>query len=495
MKVRRSKCYLVIGSAHLGVDLDILQAFGAIAEVYEAEVIHLGQITDKSDIDTYHSLQGRSGKKHTAEALLKEEARLVQKFIDTFGKVTFVVNPGQSISIPRVKGVTIVEHEMTLGKHLSLSAVAPTGDKVTASPISKRSRNYYKSRGSSWILPHPTPSVESFPREGLNQAWNYYTTGSLKSPEKPSTASDMYQSFNLPCAVFVIVDSENQEFHARPLHVDYIRSDVSHRIEPMIIDDGVIFSRHQIYEASPEDRACHSTDDHTPYNHLGVLAATIAQNRLHEPVIFINGGDASDMEPVSRHTKDTPLARENLRIREALQDLRNLLDAQTTAKSIQLKVLVDSNHHEWLSGFISENPCLNGWLDWRTLSKEMFADWDLFLRSAGEDKTFKFGDLSCRHGDKEQLQTAQEIFGKYLGGHYHRYRVIGRAFSVGPGCRLGPKYLQNSVTAWQNQITSLTKYKGVAACAPKTVLHDEVRKKSRFCYQSSIYEVDFYKKT
>jgi hypothetical protein len=495
MKVRPSKAYLVIGSAHLGIDLDIVMTFATVAKQYKAELIHLGPITDAPSIDRFHALKDKMGRRHEAEAVKRQEEWLVKLFEDTFGKVTYVLSSGQSVSMPDGKKTKVVEHEMPLGGHLSLSAVPPTGDKVTASPISKKSRNYYKNRGSSWILPHPTPSVESFPREGLNQAWNYYTTGSLKNPERPANSGDMYQSYNLPCAVLVIIDSKSGEFHARPLHVDYIRSEVSHRLEPMVIDDGLVFSRHGVIEVESEDKACHSTDDHSPYNHLGVLAATRAQNELHQPVVFINGGDASDMEPVSRHTKDVPLARENLRLRDALCDLRDLLDAQTNVKSIKKKILVDSNHHEWLSAFVAENPSLEGWLDWNTLSKDMFSDWDLFLRTAGENKTFKFGDLACRHGDKEQPQQAQEIFGKYLGGHYHRYRVLGRTFSVGPGCRLGPKYLQNSVTAWQNQITTLTKYKGKASCAPKTVLHDESLKKSRFSYQAQIFEVDFYKKT
>lgn len=497
MKTRACKAYLVMGTGHLGVDQDILAVFAQVAAHYKAKAVHIGPLLHKNAVKKYRSLEGSRESEHVAErrGVSMEQASLVDSLVRAFGSVSLVVNSGQFVERPNDPRATIVMDQMDLSRHLHLTSVPPTSDTSTGHPITKKAKNYLKTKRSSWVMPHPTPAVDSTPREGLNQAYNYFTTGSMKNPVDPETASELYQAFNLACAILVLVDEQSDEFHACQLHIDYVRNDVSHRIEPVILDDGLVFTKNDIIKVDSDDKACHSTDDHDPYAHMGVLAATRAQNTLHQPSVFINGGDASDMEPVSRHTKDNPLARENLRLKDALNGLRWLLDAQANVKSIKTKILIDSNHHEWLSIFIAENSCLAGLLDWKTLSQTMFSDWDLFLRSAGADKTYKFGDLSIRHGDNEQPSVAAEIFGKYLGGHYHRLRAVGRAISVGPGCRLGPKYLQNSITAWQNQITSITRYKGRTACAPKTVLHVEEREKSRFRYQGTVYEVDFFPKS
>ncbi len=498
MKVCNSKAYLVIGTAHLGLDSTILQVFAQVAKQYSAEVVHLGRITPKEAVKQARALCHKTDKKSRLEyrMLCEDEQKTLKELKDAFGKVTLVLNGHHTISEVKDPDFKVVSNRLNLCKHLSLDSVPPTGDKVaTLMPITDRAKNSLKTRGASWILPHPTSAVESDPREGLNQAYNYYTTGSLTIPADPEIESELYKSLNLPCSVLVLVDQETGEFHAHQLHVDYVRNDESHRIEAVVLDDGLVFTRQRVFAVDSSDKAAAVTDEHDPYTHMGVLASVRAQNVLHAPAVFINGGDASDMEPVSRHTKDKPKARENLRLRTAIRGLRWLLDAQTNVQSIVKKVLLDSNHHDWLTLAIDENPWLDGLLDWSTLAKTTFSDWDVYLRTGGPDKTFKFGDLSFRHGDKESIEQAWKIFGKYLGGHFHKYKIVGRAVSAGPGCRLGPKYLQNATTSWQNTISSITRYKGKAAVAPKIVLHNEEKEKSRFCYGGKIYEVDFYKKS
>jgi hypothetical protein len=171
--------------------------------------------------------------------------------------------------------------------------------------------------------------------------------------------------------------------------------------------------------------------------------------------------------------------------------LKKTLDTVTDFPSIKERVLIDSNHHEWLTGFVLENPCLIGILDWPTLARKLLPKWNVFLRLAGENKIYEFGDLSIRHGDKDGgVKKAERTFpsGKWIGGHFHSRESYRRASLIGCSCKLGPQYIGNSINAWQNEVTSITRYKGVTSHSGKVVLHDKKREVSRICYRSEIIE-------
>ena len=85
-----------------------------------------------------------------------------------------------------------------------------------------------------------------------------------------------------------------------------------------------------------------------------------------------------------------------------------------------------------------------------------------------------------------------DVYGNYLGGHHHSFQELGDAIFAGPVCTLGPKYLNNGATSWQNQVTTITSYKGLTCKHPKTVFHTENKEISRFAYRGQIYEVPFY---
>jgi hypothetical protein len=142
-----------------------------------------------------------------------------------------------------------------------------------------------------------------------------------------------------------------------------------------------------------------------------------------------------------------------------------------------------------------KNPCLIGMLDWTTLKNTKFPDWDLMIRTPGENKIYFFGDFMIRHGDRDSgAKKAEHITknGKYLCGHFHKFITYRRAVQLGCGAKLGPGYIGNEVNAWQSQIATLTKYLGIAAISPKVVLHDKTRDVSRVSFRDMICEVPFY---
>jgi hypothetical protein len=260
----------------------------------------------------------------------------------------------------------------------------------------------------------------------------------------------------------------------------------------MVLFDGLRFTPEGSVEVDSKDRAAASFDDHSDTNHPGQLGCLQALCELHRPYTFINGGDASDMKSVNRHERNRPGNMENTRIKNDLVNLRMLLDAQTACDSIKERVMIDSNHHEWLTLFVAENPQLIGLLDWATVAKTYFPNWNWLIRRENEQNIYWFGDYPFRHGDNEprSLSACERMFpkGKYIRGHYHIYEAYRRSVSVGCGSKLAPSYTENSINSWQNQMVSVTRFKGVTAVAPKTVLHDKSRPVSRFSYRGKIYE-------
>ena len=572
MKIRPSKAYLVISSAHLGMSPNILKVFGNVAKYYNATAVHLGTLIteaerkeyrgkvskvrtwqednesqsdnliykydksiqtiqkeidllledrksfplkkrykftnkiDKLKIKIKQLTQQREDKLKTLDEKLEHETNImsnlekiqdgrIQKLKEHFPQLKFVINSECVFpSFFRIEGIDYEQYEWHISRHLHLGSIGANGEKVSSTPITTRALNFLRQKRKSWILPHPIPAAESFPREGLNQAFNYLTPGSLKDTEDPRKPNEFYRCTHEAAAVMVLIDDENEEFHARHLYIDYCRNDDSHRLSPMVTDDGLLFDVNGVKKIPSRDKAVFIVDSHAPYTHPGVVAATRSLNALHQPATFISGGDESDFRSVCRHTKNVPAERENLRLKDDLEGMRELLNSYINVDCINTKIVLDSNHNEWLTQFVQENPALIGLCDWPNLAATTFKDWTVYLRD-GNDHTFWFGSLAIRHGDQEKgANNGAAIFGNYLCGHWHRYRSYRRGMSVGPSCRLGLRYLGGTVTAWQSQVTVITKFKEQTSKSPKTVLHDEGRKISRFSYQNKIYEVDFYEK-
>lgn len=521
MKSYRGKTYLIISSAQLGMDDEILGVFKKVADHYNSEVIHLGPLALDAEVKTYRSLiekievlknktitamteaqyQAACEKQDECEVRANSLAGLqharIEQLVKKFGKVTLVTNKELSlpVSVSKFnKAVRLVMDGMELSKYLFLSSITPKGIKSTRNPMDKRAVSYLKSLGRNWISPFPVPSVEQIPKPGLNESYNYWTVGGLQSHNTLYKSNELYQIDHLPAAILVILDPKNGEFHARHMHIDYNK--VKNETIKFCADDGLIFTKNKVIEVGSDDKASGSTDDHAPWQHPGTLAALRQINVVHKPATLINGGDASDFGSINRHAAGKPGETENMRLHEDINSLRALLDAQANVPSIKHKVMIDSNHHEWLTQFVMMNPCLIGFLDWDTLAKDRFSDWDVMIRSAGENKIYFFGDYMFRHGDKDGGAKKAEVItkdGKYACGHFHRYVSYRRAVQIGCGAMLGPAYTGNDVNAWQSQVFTFTKWNGVSAISPKIVIHDKNREVSRVAYRDTIYEVDFYR--
>jgi len=521
MKQRKCKQYLILSSAHLGVSEDIIKVYAQVAKFYRAEVYHLGATISEKDAKSVIKCQRAAvtltseidmlaGRKKSERRVALLEARLetveaveqsivhderskISSLVDRFGKINLVLAPGlHTPEIRTMKGVTAIDEALMLSKYMSLSAVQPSGDRTVSRPVTTNAKGVYKRTGkTSWISAHPVPSIETTSKPGLNEAHKYYTVGALKHVSMPQHSRDFHRIAHMPCAIMVLID-ENGEYHAKQLYIDYEPMRGNYR--PIVLDDGMVFSGEGMREVGSDDKATYSTDDHAPHQHAGTLASLRMLNTLHKPGTLINGGDAADFTSVCRHTKNVPGAREGLRLCDDLAALRRLLDAQANVSSIKRKILIDSNHHEWPAIFVDENPSLKGTFDWDTLSRTHYPDWTVMTRDSGENVIYMFGDYVIRHGDQENLREGEGMSpqGKYMCGHHHRYNVYRRAVMVGCGAGLGPAYVANRVTSWISQVTSLTKYKGVAAVNPKIVLHDHKNRISRFAYRDRVYEVDFY---
>lgn len=518
LKVRESNAFLVIAGIHLGHTPDILMVFAHVAYHYNADVVHLGQLTTQDEKKMYETrihrvktweklakldpdLAHKQTKKYNVDSdeidtLLNAQSDRINTLQQYFGNaLTFVINDEQFIGKIADKNINIVKNHMTLSRHLNLESVSANGERVSHSPITERSFNYFRSKGQSFIVPHPNPVLRSFHKPELNKAHNFYTTGCLKVPDDIRRPSEYYKATNLPSAILVLVDSENGEFHARRLHVDYVWDEISHKASPVVIEDGQVFTVNEIKDLESKDKAVHCTDDHAPYEHLGVLACVRALNTLHKPSTFINGGDAGDWGSVCPHNIGNPLSQEGKRLLDDERAVQRLLRAQVEGcKSIKRKVLLDANHEFWVTRNVRKNPALVGKADLESFHKGFIPEWEMFIRKSGEPKIFTFGDLTIRHGDRDPgLEGGRRIFVKYLCGHWHSHNESGRAGTAGAGCKTGPEYLENGITSWQNTVTSVSKYKEKTTFDVKSTLHDEHKKVSRFAYRGQIIEVPFHK--
>lgn len=520
--VRGSRAYMIISGAHLGVDDQILATLQRVKAFYKAHPIHLGPTATPKEMkamvrtaqrlksledrmDAPELTEGRLAQlenQHSVAEQIEEGLRTEYKSriaqLKMLAKdITFVATTTTSPQdwLNEFSNTADWTGHKNLSKYLVLSGVMPTGERSSTAKLNLAALRSLKQHGKNWIVPHPVPAVDSLPKPGLNESYNYWTTGALRFSAIPTQTSEQYRQVHEPAAIIVLVDKENGEFYAHHVHID-IEPETG---EPMVLDDGMVFTPTKTFAVGSEDKGVASTDDHAPYQHNGTLACTRSLNANHRPSIFVNIGDAADFSSICHHVSHLPGELENKRLIADLIALKNLLTAQTADfPTIKRKILVDSNHHEWLTVYVKANPALIGLLDWPSIVDSphgFVAGFEVMMRKSGESEIYSFGDYTLRHGDQENgALGAEKIYpkGKYLCGHWHRYLAYRRSIQMGCGCGLGPAYLQGRQTGWQSQIASLTKYKGVAAVQAKTVLHDKKEKRSRYCYQNSIIEVDSY---
>lgn len=418
------------------------------------------------------------------ERLDNAQAQRIETLTQSFPNIKFVFGKMDVLDYDNIPEGMHSEHNLGAhyrpSKYIGFAAMMANGPKVCSWPITSKTIKTLKSMHHSWILPHPIIQAESTAKPGLNNANNYFTTGRLSFPEIPTHTSEAYWAKHLAGGVAVTMDKDGT-FFARNLVIEQ-----SSAGRAFTIEDDRIFFDNDASGLPSSDLTIGITDTHTHYDDKGTMAVFHAVGTALQPGEIVHDGDASDMEPVSRHLLGKPGQMEGKRLGKCLQDLRDHLAFCRSINPQAKCTLVDSNHHEWLTGFLDTNPSLKDLLSWDVLAKT-FEGWNVMLRKAGENAIHRIADLSIRHGDQESVETAENIFGKYLGGHFHRFRRLGRTLSVGPGCGLGPSYLGQAITAWQNQFFTVAVFDGCAIHQAKTVLHSG--NKSKTVFRGKIIEI------
>jgi hypothetical protein len=519
--VRPSKPYLILSSCHLGVSQDILAVFRTVSEHFGAQVIHLGPIVDESCKSDYDGLtdkietaedklinaddnmraktyENKSAAidvlKHEQENLVASERAMVNMMRNHFPGILFVVPPESMLGTVG-KDIKVVENGYELSKYLYLSALAPATERSTVRPFNSKVFEYLRRHGRlfSWIVPHPVAFTRVIPKPGLNNAHAFITVGGLKHVEMPASHKDFHRCSHDPAAVLVCVDSKDGTFHQVRLHIDYEDSKGFKRGRPMVLYDGLRFTAGGVESVLCDDRAVAVGDQHEPSQHDGVVGAIRELIRLLAPATFIDGGDSSDTAPFNRHEFDIPGKMEGRRLIDMMNGLKALWDAETDNQCIKERIMLDSNHHEWLSKFTDKFPQLRGFADWETLHARFFSNWKFVFRKENQPAIIKFGDILLRHGDEESVDKALQVSdGKAILWHTHLHRELHRIVGAGCGCKTLPNYVGNQINSWQNQIVSMTRYHGIANAAAKLILHDEAKKTSRFLFRNQIIEVPFY---
>lgn len=542
-KLAKPRACLVIGNVQLGFDEGILKTLSNYAKAHNAEVFHLGGICSdvekimferrtmkirtfeknytqkvdtfdkaaarfekKNDVSKYNQVVGewqRVEQRAAAEAkrlqaelnsLVDAEALRVNKLIQYFPGVKFIINKEQFLVEKHLAGRSIGP-SLKLSKYFALHSIMANGPKVATQPITDRAFAYMKTLKTSMIVPHPTPALRSFNREGINNSWEIMTTGGLAYCDEANRPSDFHRAVNAPAAMAVFIDQKNGEYHSKRLSFDVVSCKIGKIPRPAIIDDGRVFTSASTWEVGPEDRASLTTDLHAPFAHRGVIACSRTLTEIHKAETFIDNGDMVDFISLCPHNASAPLHAENLRFSEDEQAFKLISSALTDNPRIKEKVLIDSNHHEWCERMVAKLPFLKGIIDLESIYKRVIPDWKAHIVKAGADYTYYFGDLALRHGhgNKGSLAAASKIWIKVILGHWHTKNEMGRAGTVGAGAMLGPAYLQGDITAWTSCIASISRAQGKSAFNTKAILHSEGRKVSRFEYRGEIYECDWHK--
>ena len=549
-KKSMDKNYLFIGNMHLGMDDSILSVLGTVASEFNAEVVHLGsritqderhmllrreaklatwgnqlaeaekalavkqreqgKLSDKisaflksekpseKKAGEYYHAQLALDKKVDAlserihnlrerchitigenSALIAAEGARVDQLNDVFGTVYFLFNKKQTLFGRSCS-------DMPVGQYMTASCLHPNGDKISSKPITDRALTWFSRFKTGFIVPHPTSVLESKNAEGINNAHTYVTTGGLCETVAPELTTELNQAINMPGAVLVCVDGETGEHHTNRI---VFRKDSSGNL--MTAVDDLVFKASKVF--TPDEIYCVTTDEHVPHHSEAVRAAALNTCKTllkgSAPVHHVSLSDLCDCAPFSPWLAKVPLDREGIRVKEDFQALKGYLKpfADLPLKS---KLVLDSNHHEWLSKYVAQHPELMGVLDWETgeYTQQFTMGYTFLSRQNGNAPIQRIGDQVSRHGDQEgSLKQAYIAFGQYQCGHWHYRQEWGRCYRLPCACDLDPKYLQGRLTGWTQGFTLNAVVKGKTMVTPRVVFStgDTIR----YCYRGKIVRI------
>lgn len=515
-----SKNYLILSSAYLGSDPQILKIFNQVVNLYKADVIHIGPVSDpsmykkadksfdsatRSYIDATTNIERLSKEFKKIEFLMPENEPYavlnnmsIDDIADKWGlhdQYDEYQDDDIDVFYPnhaKPSNVTYtVDYMKQLSQYLGLSSVMPKSAKATRGEAQNRVKEEFYNYADNWIFPHPTPQIGNVGKMDFNESLNQLYVGCLKFFERNEKMNNFYKTDFLPCAVFVSVDTIDGTFHARQIFIEKDGNSM------FALDDGMVFFNNKTITVGSVDKGMYSTDHHSPIFHRGAMAANNACTELHEPEELIDGGDSADSEGSNRHNlKDNNRrAMEGKRVIHDIKARRYLYNLLGSFKSIKRRISIDSNHLNWNDKYVDQRPELEGIIDLKSQWKLFFKDWLFILSETGKMNYYYWGDILIRHGHQESLMKGAQIskVGKILQGHRHYLKSFKRAMQMHCLSSFDHGYFDNTSSAMQNGFAALTKYKDIAAASPKIVIHDNNKKTSKFSYRDKIYEVAWLK--
>lgn len=509
---RKTRNVMAIGCAHLGIDRDIAELFANCADLFKCSATyHLGAILTKDEMIAYHTAVGKSriyenqikeilktrGMTETeaaqwdsyierissaVETVEKTQAARLAQLQEYFPGVRLVINEEQYVPSDEIKesGI-IIDHSTKVCKWLTLTSIHANGDRVAHTPITDRCYNAMRNVKTSVILPHPTPQLRPFSKPGLNQAHHYLTTGMLKHQEKHNRPSESFKAMNRPRAHIISIDEASGEFHITDLCVDYVGG------IPTVLVDGFVITPTSITET--DEKAIATADEHAPLQSREVFVCVASCNNMYQADTHIHVGDIGEFESMNPHAKGRRQHLEGKRLIDDVMAVRSLMINDVHPACVN-RVLVLGNHDIWPTRRLEEYPEFIGILDWPALLKNYFTLPKINLKVVGVDNSkqeiYQWGDTVIRHGDKEHLETAVQIFGKVLRGHDHRHTQYLDGQTMGTSGALWKGFIADRITSHLWQFATGTKHKGVSRFACKIVLASG--NKARYCYRCQIYE-------
>jgi len=495
---QNSTNYLVIGTAERGYSIPILKVLANFAAHTKANVVYSGALSDRFAIAMYDSKTRKAktlgGERDRDAKTLKKINATIREIVDKqdktiidlcthLGPVKFVVNDSLYINDGLAADLSPVSH-LDLSKYLTITPVAPNGDRVSGNPLTPRSIQMYRYYNNSVVCPHPVMATRLFAREGINQALQFITTGALRWPTNAKRQSATFEHFSHPGAVLITLDNDTGQFYHQRIHVDRNSSDIL-----FIAWDGLIITANDMKEAPPADRLSFATDTHGQYKNKAAWYAFLESIQLHAPATVVHGGDLADMPSLNGHSPKHTLVHDGLRLSNDLEvfcdDVVEMHNAATEEAKI---VILESNHHEWLNRYINDNKVLHGLIGWPQMQSKLIdytGNEGITIREdAPGQESFLWGDFRLRHGHTDgSVISLSDTQGKAINGHYHTHEEYMDAIRLGCTCVHMP-YMKGANDRWILQIATGTKYHGIARLHAKTIL--EKNGIISFAYQGKI---------
>jgi hypothetical protein len=490
--------YLVVGTAERGLSKPILKILSEVAKYTKAKVVYSGALSTGDELAMYNRRAGRIkafqdtnikpdriwADERENQALIGSRNKRIQDITDGFEKashksIIWVTN--DELVITDDLPIKYVTH-FDVSPYLTITPVAPNGNKVSGAPITPRAVNMYRYFNNSVIAPHPIFQTQLFDKEGVNRAMQFITTGALRWPKHARRPSESYEHATHPGAILLTVDHDTGLFYHQRIVVDRATNG-----QLFVVWDGLLFTVSGVAETESQDRAVMWGDTHAPFEAHHVLQSVYQCQDMMKASTGIHLGDLVDFQSVNRHAEPHSIAHENLRLADDLASLEEHISLIST--KFEYGVVLESNHHEWLTQYVDNQKKLIGLLDWPSIVKKLVARypnvWVRYQKSGL--RSYDFGDIDIRHGHNDgSIGRIANEYNKVVNGHFHSHQEYMNAIRLGCTCEYDLPYKPDAKSKWMHQFATVTKYRGISRLHAKTVLQHSG--KTYFTYRGDIYE-------